>query len=201
MQRTSLTVWALALFPVVAFVLPQSHLLAARRRLAPTFVGSLAGSSPSGVGISASASNPLDDDADEEEEEELGARGSSAAFTVEPHEAGVRLDVFLAARVAGQSRSYLAALIAQDHVRDARSGRAATKKAGKVKRGDTLAVTFALNELFTIVAEDIPLDIIYEDEVRIVLFVLWLGLCNEGASPNGNGSLLTFFQGLKSFKT
>ena len=35
-----------------------------------------------------------------------------------------------------------------------------------MKRGDTLAVTFALNELFTIVAEDIPLDIIYEDEVR-----------------------------------
>ena len=131
MQRTSLTVWALALFPVIAFVFPQSHFMAARRRLAPAFVGSLDRSSASVVGSSsASTSNLLDDDAnedeEEEEEEELGARGSSAAFTVEPHEAGVRLDVFLAARVVGQSRRYLASLISGGHVTDARTGRATT---------------------------------------------------------------------------
>jgi len=76
---------------------------------------------------SASTSNLFDDDADDDEEEGgLGARGSSAAFTVEPHEAGVRLDVFLAARVVGQSRRYLASLISGGHVTDARTGRATT---------------------------------------------------------------------------
>lgn len=193
MQRTSLTVWALTLFPAAAFVFPQSHLLVARRRLAPTFVGSLDGRPASGVGSSSSSTTSIndlvDDDAAAAEDELLGARGSSAAFTVAPHEAGLRLDVFLAARVVGQSRSYLSSLVAGSHVEDARTGRARTKKAGKVKSGETLAVTFALNDLFTIAAEDLPLDVIYEDE-NLIAVNKAVGMVVHPAPGNWNGTLV-----------
>ena len=143
-----LTVWALALGLVDSFAAMPWRRACTRTALQKR------------LAMSTSSVNSAEDDDDF-----LGTRGSFTVLDVQPEEAGARLDRFLAARVPGQSRSYLASLCEEGHVTDARTGSALTKKAGKVKGGDTLAVMFTVNDLFTIVPEDIPLDIIYEDEV------------------------------------
>jgi ribosomal 50S subunit-recycling heat shock protein len=163
MKCASFAIWALTLIPVAAFVHPKSFFTPRRHRLDNAPAGPLTRTKGCNVIVRGSLND--DHTVEEEEEELLGARGSMATFTVEPQEAGQRLDMFLAARVAGQSRSYLASLIADGHVVDPVSGRAVNKKACKVKEGETLSVSFTMNDLFTITAEDIPLDIIYEDEV------------------------------------
>jgi ribosomal 50S subunit-recycling heat shock protein len=173
LKRFKFAIWTLSFIPAAAFVYPKSFFTSTSYRLDNMKAKPLSIMIESKVIVRASSNDANYGEENEEEEELLGARGSMATFTVEPQEAGQRLDMFLAARVGGQSRSYLASLIADGHVVDPESGRAVNKKAGKVKQGDTLSVTFTMNDLFTITAEDIPLDIIYEDEVRAFPFVFY----------------------------
>lgn len=170
LKHIKFAIWALSFIPAAAFVYPKSVFTSTRYRLDNMKAKTLSSMKESKVIVRAS-SNDADNGEEQEEDELLGARGSMATFTVEPQEAGQRLDMFLAARVVGQSRSYLASLIADGHVVDPESGRAVNKKASKVKQGDILSVTFTMNDLFTITAEDIPLDIIYEDEVRALPYM------------------------------
>ncbi|MBT3578969.1 MAG: RluA family pseudouridine synthase [Waddliaceae bacterium] len=76
-------------------------------------------------------------------------------------EANTRLDIILTRRYPDQSRSYFHYLIKEGLV--LLNGKA-VKKQLRPKCGDEVKVEFALTPEISVVAEDIPLDIIYEDE-------------------------------------
>lgn len=87
-------------------------------------------------------------------------------FIVAPEEAGVRLDALLAQKLSDYSRSFLQKNIKNGCVQINHS---ASKASYKVNTGDT--VTFDVPALTEpeIEPEDIPLDILYEDEDVIVI--------------------------------
>ena len=88
-----------------------------------------------------------------------------------PESGGGRLDRVLAAQVREQehmlSRSRLKALILAGHVTVA--GRTVRDPAAAVNSGDVITVTLPEAEPAKPAAEDIPLDIVYEDDALIVL--------------------------------
>lgn len=78
----------------------------------------------------------------------------------------VRLDQFLASRMQRISRSQLQKLIKDGHIRI--DGNAA-KPSHQVMAGEQIAVTLPPKKKYELHAEDIPLDIHYEDESLIVI--------------------------------
>ncbi len=89
------------------------------------------------------------------------------SFEVTSAEAGERLDKFLSVRYSPHfSRSYFARLIEQDLVL---VNGAPSKKRVLVAEGDLVEVFFALSEPSDIQPENIPLDIVYEDEHLLVV--------------------------------
>ncbi|NLL38656.1 MAG: RluA family pseudouridine synthase [Clostridiales bacterium] len=84
----------------------------------------------------------------------------------EPEEAGTRLDVFLAARVDGLSRSAATKLIESGHVK---SSNRVLKKNHRVNEGQTIEVEMPEPVPLELRPQDIKLDIIYEDEDIIVI--------------------------------
>jgi 23S rRNA pseudouridine1911/1915/1917 synthase len=82
-------------------------------------------------------------------------------------EAGDRLDRVLAARVPALSRSRLKALILDGQV--AIDGRTIRDPATRVNSGDSIAVTLPPPELAEPAGEEIPLNIVYEDDALIVI--------------------------------
>src|SRR5215207_9889871 len=88
------------------------------------------------------------------------------AFEVSEEEAGTRLDALLAARVEGVSRTALKRLIDDGEVLVA--GRAA-KPSHKVRAGDRVEVELAAPAPLDLAPEDIPLDIVHEDEEVVVV--------------------------------
>ncbi len=87
-------------------------------------------------------------------------------FLVGEGDAGMRLDQFLSGRLPDVSRSYL-----QRQIKDGGvlvDGRAA-KAGNKLKPGSAVAITITPPRELEILPQDIPLDILYEDEDIIVL--------------------------------
>ena len=80
--------------------------------------------------------------------------------------AGARIDVFLAGKLEGQTRSSVQKLLAQGMV--TKDGKACAKNL-KVSPGDVFSVVLPEPEPDTAIAQDIPLDIIYEDDDLIVV--------------------------------
>jgi 23S rRNA pseudouridine1911/1915/1917 synthase len=90
----------------------------------------------------------------------------TAHFQIEPGQAGTRLDQFLAAHVTALSRSRLQALIRDGHV----TVNGATVKPGaKLRSGDAVALAEPPPAPSGTEAEDIALDILFEDDDLIVL--------------------------------
>lgn len=89
------------------------------------------------------------------------------AFTIGEQDAGARLDAFLAARVEGLSRTRLKQAIEDGDVLVA--GRTATKGSYKLRAGDQVELEIPAPPACDFTPEDIPLDIIYEDEWLVVL--------------------------------
>lgn len=79
---------------------------------------------------------------------------------------GERLDAFLAAHLEELSRSRAAQLIADGHVT---VNERIPKKSEKVSAGDVVLVTLPAPEPAAVVAEDIPLNIVFQDKDLIVL--------------------------------
>ena len=79
---------------------------------------------------------------------------------------GERLDAFLARVCGGLTRSAAQRLIEEEHV--LRNGKKA-KKNDKLNIGDTISVTIPEPKEVDIVAKEIPLDIVYEDEDVVVI--------------------------------
>ena len=112
-----------------------------------------------------------------EEHENIEGDAAGAAAPVEPgaealsfvageEDAGARLDAFLAARVEGVSRSTLKRVIDDGDVLV--SGRAA-KPSHKLKAGERVEVELPAPPPSEIEPEEIPLDILHEDEEVVVV--------------------------------
>jgi 23S rRNA pseudouridine1911/1915/1917 synthase len=85
---------------------------------------------------------------------------------VDKGDAGMRLDVFLANELDGVSRSWVQKMILYEHALvngdDERPGR-------KLKQGDVITINLPEPVVPCVKAEDIPLDVVYEDEHLIVV--------------------------------
>ncbi len=78
-----------------------------------------------------------------------------------------RLDRWLAEQLQDFSRSRIQTLLQEGHIRI--NGEVCTNKKGKLKLGDTVRVIFPKTEPLNLEPEDIPLDILFEDEHLIIL--------------------------------
>ncbi len=88
-------------------------------------------------------------------------------FAVSPEEEGQRLDRILAARAPDVSRARFQSLIADGHVTV--NGSAVTKAKSRPRAGDVIRVVLPEPEPAEPEPEDIPLDIVHEDEHLIVV--------------------------------
>lgn len=77
-----------------------------------------------------------------------------------------RLDIYLAERVTDASRSYIQKLITDGHVLVNGS---VQRPNHKVQRGDQISITIPPAEPMKVEAEDIPLDVVYEDGQILVI--------------------------------
>lgn len=88
-------------------------------------------------------------------------------FTVEDHESGDRLDVYLAQKKNGSSRSFFQHLIDEGCVTV--NGKTAKKAAYKMCEGDEVSVKLPEPEVIDILPENIPLDFVYQDNDLAVI--------------------------------
>jgi 23S rRNA pseudouridine1911/1915/1917 synthase len=88
-------------------------------------------------------------------------------LVVAPEQDGVRLDKFLADEIAGHSRSQIQRLIEEGHVRLPRVARLKSNTA--VRDGDVISVVVPAAAETTVVAEQLPLEILYQDSDVIVI--------------------------------
>lgn len=95
------------------------------------------------------------------------AAAATLTFTVDGGEAGARLDAFLAAHVEGLSRTRLKQSIEDGDVLVA--GRTAEKGSHKLRAGEQVELEMPAPPACDFTPEDIPLDIIYEDDSLVVL--------------------------------
>ena len=92
--------------------------------------------------------------------------GEILGFHVLPEEAGIRLDQFLIGRMPEKSRSYFTNLLQEGAIL---VGGRYLKAGYKVKPGDEVCVAVPDETELTAVPQDIPLDILYEDDDLLVI--------------------------------
>jgi 23S rRNA pseudouridine1911/1915/1917 synthase len=107
-------------------------------------------------------------------------------FTIAPEDAGKRLDVWLTATLGEFSRSYVETLIDQG---DVTVGGKTVKAGYKVKTGDSVEVNVPEPRTLEVVAEEIPLDILHEDE-DIIVINKPRGMVVHPAAGNYSGTLV-----------
>ena len=78
----------------------------------------------------------------------------------------IRIDAYLAGQLEGVSRSYIATLITDGRV--TMDGNI-VRSSAKTKEGSILLVDFPAPRMTEVLPEDIPLDIVYEDEYLLVI--------------------------------
>ena len=98
--------------------------------------------------------------------EETHAPKEQREFIVEQETAGQRIDRFLSGEDTGLSRSALQALVTDGHVQC--NGRTVAKSL-KLKAGDTILLEIPDAKPIEAVPQDIPLDIVYEDDHLLVV--------------------------------
>ncbi|HIQ79721.1 MAG TPA: RluA family pseudouridine synthase [Candidatus Scatavimonas merdigallinarum] len=87
-------------------------------------------------------------------------------FFAQAGDSGVRIDKFLAHSLADQTRSFLVKLMEKGYVRV--NGKQ-TDKSDKLQEGDRVEIEIPQPVALKIEAENIPLDIVYEDEALLVV--------------------------------
>lgn len=111
---------------------------------------------------------------------------SSLRAEAGPQDEGARLDVFLAARFAQFTRSRIKGLIDEGNVRV--NGRPA-KAGSRLAAGDAVELLVPEPREIAALPEDIPLDIVYEDEALMVINKR-RGLVVHPAAGNETGTLV-----------
>ena len=107
-------------------------------------------------------------------------------LTVEDHEAGVRIDAYLRAHTE-LSRSRIAALMQEGALTV--DGQTQTKPAAKTESGQVLRLTVPQARPVDIAAQDIPLDILYQDS-DVVVVNKPCGMVVHPAAGNASGTLV-----------
>ena len=87
-------------------------------------------------------------------------------FRIDSHEAGARLDAYLASQIEGWSRARLQRLIEAE---DVLVNGNPSKPSYKLRENDELEVELTAPATTTFAAEPIPIDVIYEDETLVVV--------------------------------
>src|ERR1041385_9363388 len=87
-------------------------------------------------------------------------------FTIESDQAGVRLDAYLASQIEGWSRARLQRLIENE---DVLVNGKVSKPSYKLRDGDEIEVELVAPPADVFTPENIPLDIVYEDDVLVVV--------------------------------
>ncbi len=86
---------------------------------------------------------------------------------IEAEQQGTRIDLILSTSLAETSRSFIQKLFEKDKIKV--NGQICTSKKYKVKEGDRIELLIPEPELLSVEAEDIPLEIVYEDEDVLVV--------------------------------
>ncbi len=87
-------------------------------------------------------------------------------FQIKKEDVGKRLDLFLQERFSSFSRSHFSRLIEENLV--TLNGKK-VKSGSKLKLGDSVEVTFKEPEKISLEAEDVPFEIVYEDDDLVVV--------------------------------
>lgn len=87
-------------------------------------------------------------------------------LTVPDYDADKRIDAWLAAELEGCSRSFLQKCLKEGRVL---AGEKAVKPNYRLKEGDVVSIELPSEEVLPVLAEDIPLDILYEDSELLVV--------------------------------
>lgn len=108
-------------------------------------------------------------------------------FVAAPEQAGQRLDKFLAAQAPELSRTRIQNLLREGQV--LLNGAVWGSASHKLKAGDEIVITVPQARDDTPVAEDIPLDIVYEDDALIVINKP-VGLVVHAGAGHADGTLV-----------
>ncbi len=95
------------------------------------------------------------------------ADSNTYTITIDEEKQGTRLDVVLSFCISDISRSFVQKLIEDGSV--AIDGKVTTSKKEKVKAGQCISITIPEPEILEVTPQDIPLDIVYEDEDVLVV--------------------------------
>lgn len=108
---------------------------------------------------------------DDESTEGDSSGGDRLSFVIGPDRAGERLDKVVSDCIPGQSRSYIKKLIKDGYVTltDTSQKTKAVKPSTPVSGGENVSVFLPIQMLPDILPEDIPLDILYEDNDVLVV--------------------------------
>ena len=114
--------------------------------------------------------------AEQEEQDDLdglspGSGPEDDIFTIviSPEQAGQRIDRVLADRLPGQSRNYIKKLIKEGNVSIPAEEGKTLKPSSVVEGGETVRICLPVQMMPDILPEDIPLDILYEDQDVLVV--------------------------------
>ena len=111
-----------------------------------------------------------DDEGEEEDVQTDSCGGDRFSFVIGPDRAGERIDKVISDCMPGQSRSYIKKLIKDGNVVLTGSGSdKSVKPSTTVAGGEQVSVFLPVQMLPDILPEDIPLDILYEDEDVLVV--------------------------------
>jgi 23S rRNA-/tRNA-specific pseudouridylate synthase len=119
-------------------------------------------------------------------DDETGKQALGGTIELCSDVSGVRLDAWITQKNGTLSRSYVQKLIDEGHVKV--NGRA-SKANYKVKAGDTVLINLPEPERLDIIAEDIKLDILYEDS-DIIVINKPKGMVVHPAAGNYTGTLV-----------
>ncbi|MFA7159043.1 MAG: RluA family pseudouridine synthase [Kiritimatiellia bacterium] len=108
------------------------------------------------------------------------------AFTVEGEDAGTRLDIWLARRMEGLSRSRIQKLIREGLIT---LNRRPAKESRKIRPGETAEVSLPPPRQVELKAEEIPLDIIHEDD-SVIIVNKPAGMVVHPAAGHDSGTLV-----------
>jgi 23S rRNA pseudouridine1911/1915/1917 synthase len=108
-------------------------------------------------------------------------------ITIQPEHDGLRLDRVLASEIAGHSRSQIQRLIDEGHVALARVK--TVKPNTAVRDGDVISVTLPEPVAATPAAEEIPLEVLFEDR-DIIVINKPAGMVVHPGAGHGGGTLV-----------
>jgi 23S rRNA pseudouridine1911/1915/1917 synthase len=109
----------------------------------------------------------------------------SSRYIVDQEASGERLDKFLSEQ-EHVSRSFIQKLIESE---DVKVNRVSSKASYKLRAGDIIELSFPKPQLLDVIPEEIPLDILYEDEHLIVINKP-AGMTVHPAAGNWSGTLV-----------